>query len=181
MPNGFVPAICPKCGGELRISSNLTIAKCSVCGEEIILSNSRIERKIPNLLMLADRACEAKNYKEGYKYYSDILEIDPFNYVALFGKSYSVGMLSSIRNLHRLSEADTHLRLFMEYGPVEITGAPYPKTYYIPDEVQQEEFLKLAFTRLLDLGTHCLDTGKSLDFDLVSQHGFFTLHLFVLT
>lgn len=32
----FVPAVCPKCGGELRVPSNLDIFKCMYCGMEII-------------------------------------------------------------------------------------------------------------------------------------------------
>lgn len=32
----FVPAVCPKCGGELRVPTNLDIFKCMYCGMEII-------------------------------------------------------------------------------------------------------------------------------------------------
>jgi tetratricopeptide (TPR) repeat protein len=98
----FIPAICPNCSGELRVPNdpNQHVVKCMYCGYDIILhdlSKANLDSKIhiDRILKLAKIAENGFNYEEAYKYYSQVLENDPENILAWFGKGFSAGMLSS--------------------------------------------------------------------------------------
>jgi tetratricopeptide (TPR) repeat protein len=92
----FIPAICPNCGGELRVPNSKDIVKCMYCGRDVIIHNSNqyeikieVNKNIKRLFELAQKAELAKNFDESYKYYSQVLENDSENRFAWLGKARS--------------------------------------------------------------------------------------------
>ena len=63
----FVPAICPKCGGELRVPKNLETLKCMYCGTDIIMHqiSNKPQPNIENWMKLANSVIES-NPEESY-------------------------------------------------------------------------------------------------------------------
>lgn len=93
-PIEFIPAACPKCGGELRVPADMKIIKCMYCGNDVLINNPNqinvnLELKIDisKPMKLGKAAEEGENYKEGYKYYTQVLEQDEQNVEAWFGKA----------------------------------------------------------------------------------------------
>ena len=96
----FVPAVCPKCGGELRVPTNVNQIKCMYCGEDIVILNPNVvvtkdDFDPHNMTLLANSALNARNYSEAYGYFSKIIEHDPTNYDAWIGKGFAAGMLTT--------------------------------------------------------------------------------------
>ena len=91
-------AICPNCGGDLRLPEDKKVLKCMYCGKDIIVSEA-IEKAVgpavENYLVIAKTALNARNYKEAYDYYNKILELNPMNHEAWLGKAESVGWQST--------------------------------------------------------------------------------------
>ena len=93
----FIPANCPNCGGELRVPNNRDVVKCMYCGHDVIIYDPNtitIKRKvdIDKLLAVANMALDANNFPEAYSYFTQILEEDPENHLALLGKGYAIGI-----------------------------------------------------------------------------------------
>jgi tetratricopeptide (TPR) repeat protein len=109
----FIPAICPSCGGELRVPDSMGVVKCMYCGKDIIIQITQEETKlsvnIKALLDLAKTAEELENYNEAEKYYTQALEYDSDNIYAWLGRGYCAGMLSSPVTIHKIVEALTYL------------------------------------------------------------------------
>jgi len=90
----FIAAVCPNCGGELRVPDNQEKVICDYCGAEVIIHDSTklkaeviFKVDIEKTLRFAKIAEEAKNYEDGYKYYSKVIESDTNNIDAWFGRA----------------------------------------------------------------------------------------------
>lgn len=71
-----------------------------------------------NLMLLAKTAAESGNQQEAYSYYTKILEIDPSNADAWFGKAAAAGWLSTLANI-RLQEMLVTLQTAISFTPDE--------------------------------------------------------------
>lgn len=101
----FIAAVCPNCGGELRVPENLRVAKCIYCAYDVIIQNPNqynvevnINRNIPRLLELARKFEAAQNFTESYNYYSQILEYEQENRSAWLGKARGASQQSNLQN-----------------------------------------------------------------------------------
>jgi tetratricopeptide (TPR) repeat protein len=102
----FREAKCPNCGGELRIPDDKTTVKCMYCSSDIVVRQAIQAAggaNIENFLNLARIARDAGNNEEAYGYYTKVLEMDPGNCEAWFGKGESAGWTSTLRQF-RLPE-----------------------------------------------------------------------------
>jgi len=116
----FIPAVCPSCGGELRVPKGMETIKCMYCGIDIIFHQDsypqqQTKEKIQNILTLAKFAEEGRNFEEAYKHYSQLLEYDPTIIEAWIGKGYSAGMQSEF-NDYRFKEATTYINKGLSLG-----------------------------------------------------------------
>ncbi len=93
----FVAAKCPNCGGELRLPDDMKTAKCMYCGFDVIVRDAinAAGANVGNWLKLASSAEETGNYAEAYKYFTQVLEYEPDNYIAQLGKGITAGYLST--------------------------------------------------------------------------------------
>lgn len=66
--------------------------------------NAQDEQKVGSFFMLADQAMKANNHEDALGYYKKIIEIDPLNPEAWFGKGEASGWLSDIFKNIRLLE-----------------------------------------------------------------------------
>jgi DNA-directed RNA polymerase subunit RPC12/RpoP len=122
----FIPAVCPKCGGELRVPSNIDQVKCMYCGCEIILPGRESDKSsnISNLLSLAETTEKAKNFTQADEYYSRVLEIDNQNPSTWLGKARCAAQQTT-NSLPRIEEAITYISQASQLGIVdtdEMTG-----------------------------------------------------------
>jgi len=102
----FRPAKCSSCGKDIQIPDDRDVAVCMYCGGSISVGNAvqiTIGASAENLLTLARTATVAGNYAEAYNYYNRVLEIDPNNSLAWYGKGEAAGWLSNL-NEFRFSE-----------------------------------------------------------------------------
>ena len=121
----FIPAICPNCGGELRVPEYRKNIKCMYCGYDIIMHETKSNSAQPSLenwLKLAD-AAESSNPEEAYGYYTKVLEVDPENWKAWYGKAKAagsktreIGNISSLAN-PRINEVVNEIRKAIEFCP----------------------------------------------------------------
>lgn len=106
----FVAARCPQCGGDLQIDPKMETGFCLHCGSKIAvqeaIKNVRIDNShmVSTWMDLGDSAIEAQNYQEAYDYYTRVLEVQPGNWKANFGRGKAAGWQSTILN-PRLQEA----------------------------------------------------------------------------
>lgn len=125
MPIEFVPAICPNCGGDLRVPEDREKIKCMYCGFDLIIRDTRndlSDPRVENWLMLADSVLKS-NPEEAYQYYSKTLEIEPKNWNAWFGKAKAagsnameIGNISSLSN-PRIEEVINEIQKAIEFCP----------------------------------------------------------------
>jgi len=124
----FIPATCPKCGGELRVPQNIDVVKCMYCGVDVILYNPNkiiIETDIDvkKLMTLAKNAERGENYQEAYQYYKQILEYDTENWEAVLGKGFAAGMLSTFSHLRTAEVIATFNKVACSnFGEENISG-----------------------------------------------------------
>ena len=114
----FIPAVCPNCGGELRVPEDKKTIICMYCGYHIIIhetNNTPTHPSIENWLKLADLATDS-NPKEAYEYYSKVLEFEIDNWKAWFGKAKAACKLSTLEN-PRNDEAIKEVQKSIEYSP----------------------------------------------------------------
>lgn len=118
----FISARCPDCGGELRVPSDRKSAKCTYCGHDVLIHdpnkfdvNLEVKVDINKLFRLAQVAEKGRNYVEGTKYYSQILEHDSENVSAWFGKARCVGWTGTVLN-QTLDEATSYVKIGLEFG-----------------------------------------------------------------
>jgi len=116
----FKAAKCPNCAGDIQVPDDRDTAKCMYCGSDIIVREainlSAVGINLENIFRLADEAVNSGNHAEAYNYYTKILESDPENYRAWYGKAISAGWQSTLANL-RLPETITGIENAMKYVP----------------------------------------------------------------
>ena len=121
----FKEARCPNCGGELQLPQDkATVIKCMYCGGDIIVQDAihrAAESNVLNWLLLAKTALDGGNYQEAFNYYTRVLEVDPQNYEAWFGKGEAAGWLSTLADF-RMSEMLTDIENAIKNAPEEIKG-----------------------------------------------------------
>lgn len=110
---------CDSCGGNLIIQENGEDAICEKCGKKYTVDQMKIKRlenfncieenmlaydkkkQISDLEDKAGKAYDRKNYSEAYNYYSQIVELSPNYWFALFRKSICIGWNSNLQNMHK--------------------------------------------------------------------------------
>lgn len=117
--------VCDICGGKLVMSSG-GIAVCDTCGLEY--SIERMREKVQNIkgtvqiansnmvdtwMKLAQSASEAGNQKEAYEYYAKVVEVEPTNWKAIFGKGKAAAWQSTLAN-SRTSELYYAVKMAIE-------------------------------------------------------------------
>ena len=97
----FQAATCPQCSGALQVPADREIIKCMYCGTDISVKEAigTNGANVSNIIFLAKKAEESENFAEAYSLYSRVLEVDPENIDAWFGKGFSAGMQSNLREL----------------------------------------------------------------------------------
>lgn len=92
--------ICPQCGGSLQVPAERDVVKCSHCGVEIVVRQAvgLLRENLDNLLQLAESARAAGNNTEAIAYFNRVLERDPDNAKAWFGKGACTGWSSTLAN-----------------------------------------------------------------------------------
>lgn len=97
---------CPNCRGTLELDGSREFGFCIYCGTQVQIQDekARVEvsgsvkldesDKYHNCLTLANRAFEAQNMPEAYKYYTKALEINQNDYFPVFRKGLCAGYLS---------------------------------------------------------------------------------------
>jgi len=96
-------------------------AFCNYCGTKFIISTVQEEKTSPSietLFKLAETAMQGRNYEEANKYCDRILEQDPENVNAWFGKVLSVGWLTTLDN-PRLFEMVAALDKLLALVPID--------------------------------------------------------------
>lgn len=115
---------CPFCAEIIKEKAK----KCKHCGsvlDEQLTQNTQLQAKptkndeqFENIFNLANTAAESGNYQEAYNYYNKILEVDPDNYKAWYGKAISAGWQSTLANL-RIVETVKGIEIAIEKAPDE--------------------------------------------------------------
>lgn len=112
----FIPANCPNCGGELRVPADKAVVKCMYCGHDVLIHdpnninvNLQLKIDISKPLKLAQVAEQGKNYEDGYKYYSQVLEQDAENIAAWMGRARCAAWRGSVQS-QTLEEAVSYIK-----------------------------------------------------------------------
>jgi tetratricopeptide (TPR) repeat protein len=94
----FVAAKCPQCSGSLQVPDDRDVVKCMYCGVDVIVRQAirAVAGDSKNLLELAQAASSAGNHGEAYQYFTKVLEVDPTNAEAWFGKGSAAGWQSTL-------------------------------------------------------------------------------------
>lgn len=102
--------VCDLCGGKLVMGAG-GIAVCDSCGMEY--STERMREKVQMIkgsvqidnsnmvdtwMRLAMSAAQAGNQKEAYDYYAKVIEVEPQNWRAIFGKGKAAAWQSTLAN-----------------------------------------------------------------------------------
>jgi len=120
----FQAAKCPECGGDLQVPNDRDFVKCMYCGRDIKVREAILDAaagKVENWLLLAKAAAEASNHEEAYKYFTQVLEVDPKNHKAWFGKAEAAGWNSNLNN-DRFAELLTGIQHGIEVAPEDLQG-----------------------------------------------------------
>ena len=141
----FVPAICPNCNGELRVPDDRRIVKCMYCGYDIIIHETKDDSqksKVANWLKLAD-SVKGSNFEEAYNYYSKVLEVEPENYKAWFGKALMTCKLSKL-DKPRADEIINLVRISIDLCHEEMTdqNQQYKKLWLDKDHPYEPKSVK---------------------------------------
>lgn len=150
----FKDARCPNCGGELQLPDNKQKVKCMYCGSDILVQeavSAAAGPKVENLMGLARTAATASNHKEAYDYYTKVLELQPENCEAWFGKGESAGWLSDLNNF-RFSEMSACFNKAIEFAP----------------EDKQQETRARAATSVNDVAIACHTISRKHLIEIIS-------------
>jgi tetratricopeptide (TPR) repeat protein len=114
----FRAAICPTCHGPLQVPEDKDIVKCMYCGVDVVVREAiqLVPGNSKNLFQLAEQAFAAENYQEAYDYYTKVLEIEPKNVAAWFGKGAAAGWLSNLTQF-RFAEMQVDFNNAIEFTP----------------------------------------------------------------
>jgi tetratricopeptide (TPR) repeat protein len=106
--------VCEVCGGKLIMGKG-GIATCDSCGIEYTAERLRetaqknmgvvqIDQSnmIENWMKLGDDAIRAKRYEEAYKFYTKVVEVDPKNWRAVYGRGKAASWQSTTDDLHTI-------------------------------------------------------------------------------
>lgn len=93
----LIPAKCPDCGADIKITEGSTSLICEYCGGNIIVTDLLGATSVmQNCMILAYSAMETGNYSDAYDHFNRAIEIDLKNPNAWFGKAVSFGMTAKI-------------------------------------------------------------------------------------
>jgi tetratricopeptide (TPR) repeat protein len=101
-PMKLEAAICPNCGGDLRIPDDRKTIVCMYCGKTIIVQEAIAKANSPsieNYMELVKAARDSHNFEEAYAYCNKILELNPKNYLAWYYKGDAAGWQSTIKDM----------------------------------------------------------------------------------
>lgn len=159
--------VCDICGGNLVMGSG-GIAVCDSCGMEH--SPDRMKEKIQevkgvvrvdnthmvdNWMKMGHAAAQAGNNKEAYEYFTKVIEVDPFNWRAIFEKGKAGAWQSTLANL-RISELYQGIKMALEI--IESLALPEEELISINNEFAVTLFnINNAITDLLDQNLADLD------------------------
>lgn len=118
----FKPAKCPNCAGSLQVPASHTTVNCMFCGSTIVVReaiHAAAVAGVANWSKLAAVAAKAGNFAEAYSYQSKILEVDPQNHEAWFGKGEAAGWMASPKE-PRIAEMLALFQSAVEHSPEEI-------------------------------------------------------------
>jgi tetratricopeptide (TPR) repeat protein len=114
----FIPAICPNCGGELRVPEDRKVIKCMYCGYDIIMretQNNPPQSNVENWIKLA-KAIVDTSPEKAYGYYTKVLEVEPENWIAWYENARIVERLSTLAN-PRITEIINCFQKAFEFIP----------------------------------------------------------------
>ena len=114
-------AKCPGCGGDLQVPDDRVTVHCMYCGTAISVRHAihAAAANTDNWMNLALAAAESSNNQEAYEFYTKVLEVEPENYKAWFGKAEAAGWTSTLVNF-RLPEMLTGIRRGLELAPEDL-------------------------------------------------------------
>ena len=95
----FRAAICPGCHKNIQVPSDLAVSACPYCAHAIRLEGAAPAPTVSTLLGIANTAIAAGNNQEAIEYYNRVLESEPTNGEAWFGKGRAAGWLSSLAHM----------------------------------------------------------------------------------
>src|SRR5215204_6479291 len=115
----FNPANCPNCAGSLQVPVNQVTVSCMYCGSSIVVReaiHAAAVAGVANWMKLANAALKAANFAEASQYFTRILEVEPHNHEAWFGKGEAVGWVSTPAQF-RIPEMVSHFQVAVENSP----------------------------------------------------------------
>jgi hypothetical protein len=122
------PALCPACSGDLQLPDNVDVVKRMYCGVSIVVRQAIQQASVGNAKnweVPANAAANAGNHAEAYSYFTRILEVDPDNSKAWFGKGAAAGWTSTLSSF-RIPEMLTGFERAIECAdPEKQTGAKH--------------------------------------------------------
>ena len=120
----FVAAVCPSCAGALQLPDDRDAVKCMYCGVEVVVRQAiqLVAGNTQNLFELATSALAGENYSEAYDYFNKVLELEPRNSDAWFGKGTAAGLQSNLKDI-RLSEMLVAYENVLKYCPESAKAA----------------------------------------------------------
>jgi tetratricopeptide (TPR) repeat protein len=175
-PIQFIPMTCPNCGGELMISSILDQAICNYCGRSflVVKDDQGDGPTAKNYIEIAHAALKSNNYVEAYEYYSKVLEIEPKNYKAWFGKAITTFWNLPFKNrlsgnllweqMGRMDEATSYYSNAVMFAPE--AEKPSLQYYYYVECVCMWGVLAKAITQIFENGLVDWDFDRDDDSDI---------------
>ena len=169
-PVQFIPMTCPNCGGEMMISSKIDQAICNYCGKSFLVVKDA-EGDGPtakNFLKLANSALLSGNNSEAYSYFTRILEIEPNNREAWYGKARTVFWHLPFQN--PLVDMQKRIDEAKSYFEKAVSNAPQ-----IEIEIIENDFNKILLFMYGEYADICSDyfekeinMGQSSIYDIIS-------------
>lgn len=116
---GFQAAKCPGCRGDIQIPTDRESAKCMLCGRDLDVQAALAAShgsSAGNWMHLAKAAADSGNHDEAYRYFTKVLEVEPTNHLAWFGKATAAGWDSDLRR-DRFRELVSGIEKALELAP----------------------------------------------------------------